>query len=339
MVTLTRPQQAMHSTHPYDALTPDVILAAVEQLGVRCTGALAALNSYENRVYRVDTEEHGPWVAKFYRPARWTDVAIFEEHAFAQRLVEHEIPAVAPLEYDARTLHRHDGFRFAVFPWQPGRAPELSRPDEFTLLGRYLGRMHRVSRAEPFEHRLRLTVAEYGTRSAAMLLESEYIPPDLRAAFRAISEQVLAQVTQAFEATRDVAWLPIHGDFHLGNILWSVHGPHLVDFDDCLMGPPVQDIWMALSGEREEMEPQLAAILSGYTEFAEFDPLELRLIEPLRTLRILRYNAWLAARWDDPAFPRNFPWFTAPRYWEQQILTLKQQAAALDEPPLAWRPE
>lgn len=328
----------MHSTHPYDALTPEVILAAVETFDVRCTGAFTALNSYENRVYRVDTEEHGPWAVKFYRPGRWSDAAIIEEHEFAHGLAEHEIPVVAPLAHAGRTLHEHAGFRFAVHPWQPGRAPELTRADDFRMLGRYLGRLHAVSSATPFLYRPRLNVPDFGTRSVTALLASEFIPPDLHAAFRAISEQVLAHVTQAFEAAREIAWLALHGDFHLGNILWSETGPHLVDFDDCLMGPAVQDLWMVLSGERADMERQLGELLSGYSQFAAFNALELQLLEPLRTLRLLRYNAWLAERWDDPAFPRSFPWFAGPRYWEEQILLLKQQAAALDEPPLEWSP-
>lgn len=328
----------MHSAHPYDALTPDVILAAVETVGVHCTGAFIALNSYENRVYRVDTEEHGPWAVKFYRPGRWSNAAILEEHEFALGLAEHEIPAIAPLAHAGQTLHEYHGFRFALLPWQPGRAPELTRAEDFRMLGRYLGRLHAVSSATPFLYRPRLNVADFGTRSVAMLLDGDFIPPDLRTAFRAICDQVLVPVAQAFEALRDVDWLALHGDFHLGNILWSEHGPHLVDFDDCLMGPAVQDLWMILSGERADMERSLADLLSGYTQFAAFNPAELRLIEPLRTLRILRYNAWLADRWQDPAFPRNFPWFIGPRYWEEQILILKQQASALDEPPLEWAP-
>lgn len=328
----------MHSTHPYDALTPDVILSAVETFGVRCTGALTALNSYENRVYRVDTDEAGPRAVKFYRPGRWSDAAIIEEHQFAQRLAEHEIPAVAPLAHGGRTLHEYAGFRFAVLPWQPGRAPELTRTEDFRMLGRYLGRLHAVSSSTPFQHRPRLTIADFGTRSVATVLASGFIPPELNTPFRAISEQILDAVTHAFEAMYDVQWQALHGDFHLGNILWNEHGPHLVDFDDCLMGPAVQDLWMALSGERAEMERQLHDLLSGYSQFAPFNAAELRLIEPLRALRMLRYNAWLADRWEDPAFPHNFPWFTGPRYWEEQILLLRQQAAALSEPPLEWTP-
>jgi Ser/Thr protein kinase RdoA (MazF antagonist) len=324
-------------SHPYDALTPEVILDAVETYGMRCTGGLLALNSYENRVYRVDTEEGAPCVAKFYRPGRWEESAILEEHAFARQLADHEIPAVAPLaRAGGSTLNQHAGFRFAVFPWQPGRAPELNSRDDRALLGRYLGRLHRLGAAQPFRHRARLGIEEFGHRSVRYLQEHDVVPEELRASFFTITEYLFPPIESAFRAAEDATWIRLHGDCHLGNILWTGTGPHLVDFDDCLMGPAVQDLWMLLSGEREEMEIQLADVLSGYTEFMEFNAVELRLIEPLRTLRMLRYMAWLAERWDDPAFPRNFPWFNTRRYWEEQVLALKQQAAALDEPPLAW---
>jgi Ser/Thr protein kinase RdoA (MazF antagonist) len=329
----------MTPAHPYDALTPEIILAAVETYGGRCTGGLLALNSYENRVYRVDTEEAGPRVAKFYRPGRWADAAILEEHAFARVLAEHEIPAVAPLaRADGRTLNNHAGFRFAVFPWQGGRAPELNTPSDRKLLGRYLGRLHRLGAAEPFRHRPTLSVEEFGRRSVGALEQSGFIPEELHAPYFRLTELLLPAIDEGFRAAGRHALLRLHGDFHLGNILWTETGPHLVDFDDCLMGPAIQDMWMLLSGDPAEMERQLADILAGYTEFMDFQPAELRLIEPLRTLRMLRYSAWLAQRWDDPAFPRNFPWFNTQRYWEEQILELKQQLAALAEPPLAWLP-
>jgi len=323
--------------HPYDTLTPEVILEAVETYGVRCTGALLALNSYENRVYRVETEEDGPRVAKFYRPGRWDDAAILEEHAFAHELAEHEIPAVAPLaKPDGGTLNRHAGFRFAVFPWQPGRAPELNTREDRALLGRYLGRLHLLGAAAPFRHRPRIGPREYGHDSIAFLEQSGFVPEELRESFFAIARYLMPPIEEAFRAAGGAAWIRLHGDCHLGNILWTGTGPHLVDFDDCLTGPAIQDLWMMLSGSREEMETDLADMLNGYIPFMEFNPAELRLIEPLRTLRMLHYTAWLAQRWDDPAFPRAFPWFNTRRYWEEQILTLKQQAATLDEPPLSW---
>lgn len=319
--------------HPYDALTPEVILEAVEQFGGRCTGGLLALSSYENRVYRVDTEDAGPRAAKFYRPGRWSDEAIMEEHGFARLAAEHEIPVVAPLLHAGSTLHRHGGFRFAVFPWQPGRAPEITSMDDFRILGRYLGRLHLLGAREPFQHRPRLTVAEFGDASIARLRATSFLPLDVVEPFCTVAEQLLPLLRRAFEAAGDVAMIRLHGDFHLGNILWGANGPYLVDFDDCLTGPAIQDLWMVLSGESDEVEIQLSHLLAGYRAFASFDRIEIRLIEPLRTLRLLRYNAWIAARWDDPAFPLSFPWFSSPHYWQEQVTTLRRQQLLLMEPP------
>ncbi|HLF22727.1 MAG TPA: serine/threonine protein kinase, partial [Burkholderiales bacterium] len=275
------------TTHPYDLLTPEIILEAVEQFGVRCTGGLLALSSYENRVYRVDTEGDGPRAAKFYRPGRWSDAAILEEHDFARAAAEHEIPVVAPLERDGSTLHEHGGFRFAVFPWQPGRTPEITSLEDFHVLGRYIGRLHLLGAREPFRHRLRLTVAEFGDASVARLRESRFLPPDIVAPFCALAEQLLPLLRQSFDGAGAVATIRLHGDFHLGNILWSEYGPYLVDFDDCITGPAVQDLWMVLSGKQEEVETQLSYLVAGYRAFAPFNPAELQLIEPLRTLRLL----------------------------------------------------
>jgi Ser/Thr protein kinase RdoA (MazF antagonist) len=326
------------TSHPYDRLTPETILDAVESKGFLCTGVLLPLNSYENRVYRVDTEG-GQLAAKFYRPERWDDRQILEEHAFARELADQEIPAVAPAaDAGGHTLHHYQGFRFALFPWRGGRAPELHNPEDRRRLGRYLARVHRVGAAAPFRHRERLSVESYGRRSVELLRASPFIPPELHASYFAIADQLLARLDDTFAHAGDLAWIRVHGDFHLGNILWTDTGAHLVDFDDSLTAPAVQDLWMLLSGEAPEMEAQLADILEGYSEFRDFDAAELRLVEPLRTLRMLRYSAWIAARWSDPAFPRAFPWFGTNRYWEEQILALKQQLAALDEPVLGWRP-
>jgi Ser/Thr protein kinase RdoA (MazF antagonist) len=314
-----------------------VILAAVETYGAHATGALLALNSYENRVYRVDMDEAPPLVAKFYRPGRWSDETILEEHAFAQLLAEQEIPAVAPLAGPGGTLNHYHGFRFAVFPWARGRAPELNHADDRRLMGRYLGRLHRLGAAGVFRHRRRLTIEEFGTQPLAFLREGGFVPEELRAAYYPTAQTLLTAVEECYSTAGTVDSIRLHGDFHLGNVLWTDTGPHIVDFDDCMMGPAVQDLWMLLSGEREEQEQQLADILNGYSEFMEFNPAELRLIEALRSLRLLHYSAWLAARFDDPAFPIAFPWFNSRRYWEDQILTLKQQLAALEEPTLAWR--
>lgn len=325
----------MHQTHPYESLTPDVILDAVESCGPRCTGAFLALNSYENRVYRVETEDDGLLVAKFYRPARWSDAAIREEHSFVRLLADHEIPAVPPLMLAGETLHTHSGFRFALFGWQPGRASELGQPHEREMLGRYLGRIHRLGAAAPFTQRPTLTVDERGRESVAYVLEHDFVPEYLRTPYATLAQTLLARIDDVFKAAPNRA-LRLHGDCHLGNLLWTDHGAHFVDFDDCLMGPAVQDLWMLLSGDRVDAALQLDDVLAGYTQFADFDPAELRLIEPLRTLRMLHYSAWLARRWDDPAFPRAFPWFNTARYWEEQILALREQQALLDEEPLVW---
>jgi Ser/Thr protein kinase RdoA (MazF antagonist) len=326
------------SDHPYAALTPDVILDAVETYGVRCTGALQALNSYENRVYRVEIEDQKPIAAKFYRPARWSDAAIREEHDFALELAAAEIPMVAPLARDGETLFTHAGFRFALFPWQPGRVSELNHREEREVLGRYLGRLHRVGRSKRFAHRPALTVESFGRESAGFLLAGNFLPGYLTDSYRTLTDQLLERIAARLDAIA-APTLRLHGDCHLSNLLWTDGAPHLVDLDDCRSGPAVQDLWMLLSGSHAEREMQLGHVLTGYTQFMEFDPSELALIEPLRTLRLMHYSAWLARRWDDPAFPVNFPWFNTARYWEEQLQYLREQLSALDEPSLSWRPE
>jgi Ser/Thr protein kinase RdoA (MazF antagonist) len=327
------------SDHPYAALTPDVILDAVETFNLRCTGALQALNSYENRVYRVETEELKAVAAKFYRPARWSDDAIREEHAFALELVAQEIPVVAPLSRaDGQTLATHAGFRFTLFPWQPGRVSELNSREEREVLGRYLGRLHRVGRTRRFAHRPALTVENFGRESVEYLLAGKFLPDYLAASYRTLADELLDRIAAVFEAIAPQT-LRLHGDCHLSNLLWTDGSPHLVDLDDCRTGPAVQDLWMLLSGTHAEREMQIGQVLTGYTQFMEFDPAELALIEPLRALRLMHYSAWLARRWDDPAFPMNFPWFNTIRYWEEQLQYLREQLAALDEPTLSWRPE
>ncbi len=329
----------MSTPHPYAALTPDVILDAVETFGLRCTGALLALNSYENRVYRVDTEERGPVAAKFYRPARWSDAAIREEHDFARELAGEEIPVVAPLvNRDGETLASHAGFRFALFPWQPGRVSELNTRAEREVLGRYLARLHRVGRTRRFTDRPALTIQNFGRESADTLLSQQFLPDYLTASYRSLTDQLLDLIAARFEAIEPQT-LRLHGDCHLSNLLWTDGSPHLVDLDDCRMGPAVQDLWMLLSGSHPEREQQLGEVLTGYTQFADFDVSELALVEPLRTLRLMHYAAWLARRWDDPAFPMNFPWFNTARYWEEHLQHLREQLAALDEPALSWRPD
>lgn len=321
--------------HPYSGLTPDVVLNALESVGLHCDGSLLALNSYENRVYQIGIAEAPPVVAKFYRPGRWSDAAILEEHAFTDELREREIPVVAPLVLDdGKTLHVSEGFRFAVFPRRGGRAPELDRPDTLQWMGRFLGRIHAVGAVTPFRERPTLDIASFGEDSRDYLLAHRFLPEDLLAAWQSVAGQALDGVRRCYDRAGMVVPIRLHGDCHAGNVLWTDDGPHFVDFDDCRMGPAVQDLWMLLSGERAEMTHQLGDVLAGYEDFCDFEARELHLLEALRTLRLLHYSAWLARRWDDPAFPAAFPWFNTQRYWQDRILELREQIALMDEPPL-----
>jgi len=325
------------SAHPYAALTPDVMLDAVERFGLRCDGTFLALNSYENRVYQVGVEGDAPVIAKFYRPRRWSREAILEEHAFSLALAEREIPVVAPLsDPRSRTLLEHQGFLYTLYPRRGGRAPELDDAATLAWLGRFLGRMHALGAVRAFRHRPSVEIESYGRRPVAFVLASGFVPGDIHAAYAAVTTEALARVERLFGEVPDYRAIRVHGDCHASNILWASGGPHFVDLDDCRMGPAVQDLWMLISGERDERAAQIANVLEGYCEFHDFDARELRLVEALRTLRILHYAAWLARRWDDPAFPRNFPWFNTSRYWEGQIEALHEQCANMDEPPLAW---
>jgi Ser/Thr protein kinase RdoA (MazF antagonist) len=319
---------------PYENLTPDCVLDAVESCGYRCDGRLLALNSFENRVYLVYLEEGAQLVAKFYRPARWSDAAILEEHEFALELVEREIPVVAPLASDTRTLNEHAAYRFALYPRRPGRSPELENRDTLTWLGRFIGRIHAVGALKPFVHRPLLDIESFGHEPSRFVLDNDFVPPDLHATYRSVVDDVLERVARCYERAGRVKTIRLHGDCHAGNILWTEEGPHFVDLDDARTGPAVQDLWMCLSGERSAMAQQLAALMTGYREFCDFDAAELVLVEALRTLRMVHYAGWLARRWSDPAFPANFPFFNTQRYWQDQILSLREQAALLEEPPL-----
>ena len=322
-------------THPYTGLTPDVVLNALEGVGLQCDGSQLALNSYENRVYQIGIVDAPPVVAKFYRPERWSDAAILEEHAFALELQEREIPVVAPLALaGAKTLHAAEGFRFAVFPRCGGRAPELDKPDTLQWMGRFLGRIHAVGAVTSFRERPALDIASFGEASRDYLLAHRFLPDDLLAAWQSVADQALDGVRRCYERAGPVASIRLHGDCHAGNVLWTDKGPHFVDFDDCRMGPAAQDLWMLLSGERTDMTRQLGGVLAGYEDFCEFDARELHLVEALRTLRLLHYSAWLARRWEDPAFPAAFPWFNSQRYWQDRILELREQIALMQEPPL-----
>lgn len=321
----------------YQELQPDDILDSVESLGLHCDGRLQPLNSYENRVYLVGLEDGLQVVAKFYRPGRWSDAAIEEEHAFAFELAARDIPVVTPIRHAGASLHRHGEFRFSVCPRVGGRIPELDDLGLLRQIGRLVGRIHLCGAADRFLHRPRLTPARLGTASRDYLLQENFIPAHVEDAYRSLCRDLLAAVTDTWERV-GARELRLHGDFHPGNVLVQSGQVHIVDLDDCAAGPAVQDLWMFLSGARAEQEPQLAELLAGYLEFRDFDAAELQLIEALRALRIMHYAAWIARRWRDPAFRIAFPWFGAPRYWEDHVLALREQLALLYEPPLDWLP-
>ena len=329
---------AENARHPYVELTPDRVLDALDSVGLRGDGRLQALGSYENRVYLVGIEDADAVVAKFYRPGRWTDAAIAEEQGFVAELAEREIPVVAPMTLAGRTLHATGAFRFAIYPKCGGRPPELDRKETLEWMGRFLGRIHAVGALKPFSQRLPLDIRTFGTEPRDFLLARDFVPPDIRDAWRAIAAQALDGVRRCYDRAGDVRTLRVHGDCHAGNVLWIEHGdargPHFVDFDDACTGPAVQDLWMLLSGDRADMSRQLGHVLAGYDDFSAFDSRELHLVEALRTLRLLHYSAWLGERWDDPAFPAAFPWFNTQRYWQDRILELREQVALMDEPPL-----
>ncbi len=320
--------------NPYSALTPEVVLDALDSIGLYGDGRLLTLNSYENRVYQAGMEDGPPLIAKFYRPARWSDEAIREEHDFLAQLFEREIPVVPALEIGGSTLHSFGGFRFAVFRRHGGRAPELDFQDARLWMGRFIGRIHAVGALSNYQHRPRLDLQSFGTQPVEYLLAGDFIPPELVEAYRSVADHALEEIRRSFDRAGEVKSIRLHGDCHLGNVLWTDDGPHFVDFDDSRMGPAIQDLWMLLSGERADQARQLGDLLEGYQDFHEFDPRELHLIEALRTLRLIHYSAWIAMRWDDPAFPSAFPWFGTQRYWQDRILELREQIALMEEPPL-----
>ncbi len=318
----------------YSGLTPDTVLDALDSVGLRGDGRLLALNSYENRVYQVWLEEGPPVVAKFYRPGRWSTDAILEEHAFTAELYEREIPVVTAVTVGDRTLHEFQSFRFAVFPKRGGRAPELEDPKTLEWMGRFIGRIHAVGALRPFRNRPILDVASFGEGPRDYLLSGGFVPAELTDAWRRVVDLALDGIRRSYDRAGDVKTLRLHGDCHPGNVLWTDDGPHFVDFDDSRTGPAVQDLWMLLSGDRESANGQLGDLLAGYEDFCEFNTRELHLVEALRALRMIHYEAWLARRWTDPAFPAAFPWFGTQRYWQDQILDLREQVARLDEPPV-----
>ena len=319
---------------PFSTLSPDLILDAIDSIGIQTDGRLLALNSYENRVYQVGVQDAAPIVAKFYRPQRWTDEQILEEHAFVQSLFEAEIPAVAANKISGNTLFAYQGFRFSLFDKRGGRAPELDQKGVLAWIGRFIGRMHSVGAMQNFQYRPRLDIATFGEVPSRYLLNSEFIPIELKEVYRGVIAQALEGVRRCYDRVGSVDLIRLHGDCHMGNLLWTDDGPHFVDFDDSRMGPAIQDLWMMLSGKPEEMKQQLNEVLLGYEDFYDFNPQELHLVEALRTLRLIHYSAWIASRWDDPAFKAAFTWFNTQQYWQDRILELREQIAAMDEPPL-----
>lgn len=315
------------SNTPYANLDPSLILNAIEHVGYRCTGNLFALNSFENRVYQIGIEDLAPIIAKFYRPHRWSDEAILEEHRFALELAEYEIPVVAPLvSANGETLHHFENFRFALFPRQGARIMEINNLEHLEIVGRFIGRIHAVAASSPFQHRLKLDAQSYGYLAYDFLINNNFIPASIKNEFCTTIESALKKVEENFQRVGPVANIRLHGDCHVGNILWHNDGPHIVDLDDCLMGPAVQDIWMLVSGNApQEMELHMDRIMHGYQQFHDFNYRELHLIESLRTLRMIHYSAWLAKRWNDPAFPINFPWFNTFHYWQEQLHQLNEQ--------------
>lgn len=326
---------------PFRALGPTQILDAIDAAGWHTDGRVSALNSYENRVYLVGLDDGDSVVAKFYRPQRWTDAALMEEHSFMQELCDTDNPVIAALpspdKSSAQTLHHWDDFRFCVYPRAGGRPPELDNPEQLEVIGRAIARLHLVGEQKNFVHRKTLSVSDLGACSVEFLLQSPLLPGESRRVYEGVATDLLQAVQRGFSSYADVQQLRIHGDFHPGNILWSSSGtPQLLDFDDTCMGPAIQDLWMFISGDRAYATARLADLLEGYTQFREFDPSELVLIESLRALRLLHYAAWIARRWNDPAFARAFPFFAEQRFWDDHILSLREQRAGMDEPALVW---
>jgi Ser/Thr protein kinase RdoA (MazF antagonist) len=323
------------SNHPYDLLTPDLVIDCVESAGYLSDARLLALNSYENRVYQVGLEDGSPLIAKFYRPGRWTRAQIDEEHRFSQELVDADISVVAPLiDSNGCSLHEHAGFLFALFTRRGGYPPELDNLKNLFVLGRTLGRIHAVGRAGKFSDRVSINVDRMMSENIDFLVDSPFIPRDLIPAYSTLAKDLVQTVNSIYSEVEDSDLIRVHGDCHVGNILWRDETAHFVDLDDCMMAPAVQDIWMFLSGERHRRQQQLAEVIEGYSEFCDFEPRQLRWQESLRTMRIINYAAWLARRWEDPAFPRSFTWFNTERYWADHILELREQLSALQEEPL-----
>lgn len=333
MNSSTDPTSATPS-HDFAALTPELIIDSVESLNLESDARIFPLNSYENRVYQIGLEEGSAYgqkiIGKYYRPNRWSNEQIQEEHDFTRELAELEIPVVAPLQFQQQSLLNYANFRFALYPQKGGRTAELDNAEHLEWIGRFLGRIHLAGASQSFNTRPQISVQSFAIDSAEFLLTNHFIPDYLLDAYQTLSADLIQLLKQRFDTDTSPS-IRLHGDCHSGNILWTDKGPHFVDFDDCRSGPAIQDIWMLLCGDRIEQQQQLNHVLDGYFEFAELAPAELRLVEPLRTLRLMHYASWLAKRWQDPSFPMNFPWFNTPNYWEQHILELREQLSLLQD--------
>ncbi|ENZ4141553.1 serine/threonine protein kinase [Enterobacter ludwigii] len=319
----------------FQTLHPDTIMDALFEQGIRVDSGLTPLNSYENRVYQFQDEDRQRFVVKFYRPQRWSAEQIQEEHQFSHDLLNDDVPVAAPLKFNNQTLLTHEGFYYAVFPSLGGRQFEADNIDQMEWVARYLGRIHQTGRKEDFIARPTIGIHEYLLEPRQVFETSALIPKALKDNFLNATDKLIDAVKICWRD--DISVLRLHGDCHAGNILWR-DGPLFVDLDDARMGPAVQDLWMLLNGDKAEQRMQLETIIEAYEEFSPFNSDEIVLIEPLRAMRFVYYLAWLIRRWDDPAFPRNFPWLTGEDYWRSQISTFTEQVKVLKEPPLQLTP-
>ena len=329
-----------NETELFVNLGPNEIWTTLEQYGVRLDGHITALNSYENRVYRIGVEDGQPIVVKFYRPQRWSDGAILEELEFTSELAKGDIPVVAPLPgEDGRLLYYHDNYRFSIYPSCGGRPPEIDNLEHLKIIGRQFARIHLYGEQQLYQARPTLNILEEVSLARDYLLDAGFLPRELETSYQSLIDDILWRMENRIKDAGSYQTIRLQGDAHPGNILWFEDKPLILDFDDALNGPAIYDLWMFLSGDRDYMSKTLAAVLEGYTEFRAFDPRQLHLIETLRTVRIVKFTAWIAKRWHDPAFPQAFPYFADARYWEEHILSLREQSANLDEPALVWYPD
>tara|TARA_Y100001935_G_C17289086_1_gene502175 strand:- start:425 stop:1399 length:975 start_codon:yes stop_codon:yes gene_type:complete len=317
--------------HAYEKLSHELILEALEQLGLQPSGRILTLNSYENRVFQIEINEKKSVIGKFYRPDRWSDNAIEEEHKFSLSLSREDIPVVAPLSFKNQTLFSYKGFRFSIFPSKGGRAPNLENLNHLQWIGRLIGRIHLVGAENNYKHRYQLDSNWFGWAAREAVLKSDLLPQEHRTNYEKISAKLIELIEIVLKEVNPTT-IKLHGDCHPGNILWTDTGPHFVDMDDSCNGPAIQDLWMLLSGEKEEMREQILFLLDGYESFCDFNKSELNLIEALRGLRQINYTGWVTKRWSDPAFPIAFPWFMEGSYWHVYLSDLAQQIKRLDEP-------